>query len=136
MSRHFSFSSSLRLSTRQGKPAAAGRYQLLLGTVVQMSRVLVVDDDPNTVRIVTVRLQSMGHKVIGTVSAQEALEAVATRGNPDVAVLDVSMPEMNGLELLQKLRAQEGLGDLPAIFLSARVLPEQVQAGVSSAPSI
>jgi CheY-like chemotaxis protein len=94
-----------------------------------MARVLVVDDDLNTVRIVTARLQTKGHQVIGCTSAQEALEAIAARGRPDVVVLDVSMPEMSGLELLDVLRAQEGLDNLPAIFLSARVLPEHIEAG-------
>ncbi len=94
-----------------------------------MARVLVVDDDPNTVQIVMFRLQAKGHKVIGATSPKEALEAVATRGHPDVVVLDVSMPEMSGPELLTELRTQEGLGNLPAIFLSARVLPEHIEAG-------
>lgn len=94
-----------------------------------MARILVVDDDLNTVRIVTARLQSKGHQVIGSLSPQEALEAVASRGHPDVVVLDVSMPEMSGLDLLTELRAQEGLSGLPAIFLSARVLPEHIEAG-------
>jgi CheY-like chemotaxis protein len=44
-------------------------------------------------------------------------------------VLDVSMPEMTGLELLQELRQREGLQDLPAVFLSARVLPDDIEAG-------
>ena len=94
-----------------------------------MARVLVVDDDLNTVRIVTARLQAKGHQVIGSLSPQEALETVASRGAPDVVVLDVSMPGMSGLELLSTLRAQDGLADLPAIFLSARVLPEHIEAG-------
>ena len=94
-----------------------------------MARVLVVDDDPDTVRIVTFRLQSKGHRVIGTTSAQEALEAVAARGRPDVVVLDISMPDMTGIDLLTQLRAQDGLEHLPAIFLSARVLPEEIAAG-------
>jgi CheY-like chemotaxis protein len=94
-----------------------------------MARVLVVDDDPDMVRIVAFRLQAKGHRVIGTTSAEEALEAVAARGRPDVVVLDVSMPGMTGLDLLTELRAQDGLDTLPAIFLSARVLPAEIAAG-------
>jgi CheY-like chemotaxis protein len=89
----------------------------------------VVDDDANTVKIVTFRLQAKGHQVIGATSPQEALTTVATRGHPDVVVLDVSMPGMTGLELLTELRAQDGLSALPAVFLSARVLPEHIEAG-------
>lgn len=94
-----------------------------------MARVLVVDDDPDTVRIVTFRLQSNGHRVIGTTSAQTALAAVAQRGRPDVAVLDVVMPEMSGMELLVHLRAMENSDNLPAVFLSARVLDDEIEAG-------
>jgi CheY-like chemotaxis protein len=94
-----------------------------------MARVLVVDDDPDMVQIVTFRLQSNGHRVIGTDSAKVALEAVATRGRPDVVILDVMMPDMTGPELLGQLRKLDGLAALPAIFLSARVLPEDIEAG-------
>ncbi|GAB3245627.1 response regulator [Kineosporia babensis] len=94
-----------------------------------MARVLVVDDDPDTVRIVTFRLQSNGHRVIGTTSAKTALSAVAERGRPDVAILDISMPEMGGMELLVHLRAMEGSDNLPAIFLSARVMRDEVDEG-------
>jgi CheY-like chemotaxis protein len=94
-----------------------------------MARVLVVDDDPDTVRIVTFRLQSNGHRVIGTTSAKTALQAVGERGRPDVAILDVTMPEMSGMELLVHLRAMEGSDNLPAIFLSARVRDDEVEEG-------
>jgi CheY-like chemotaxis protein len=94
-----------------------------------MARLLVVDDDPDTVRIVTFRLQSKGHQVIGANSAKEALETVVSRGRPDVVILDVTMPDMTGLALLAELRALEGLSNLPAIFLSARVLPADIEAG-------
>jgi DNA-binding response OmpR family regulator len=49
-------------------------------------------------------------------------------GPPQVAVLDVAMPFMDGLELLQQLRAVTGMQELPAIFLSARVDRETVEA--------
>jgi CheY-like chemotaxis protein len=96
-----------------------------------MSRVLVVDDDPNLRQLVTIRLQKAGHQVRGADSAAEALAVVADRGAPDVVVLDVTMPGMTGLELLPALRALDGCDDLPAIFLSGRVEPHHVEAGRS-----
>ena len=57
-----------------------------------------------------------------------SLAAVELWGPPQVAVLDVAMPSMDGLELLQQLRATTGMQELPAIFLSARVDRETVEA--------
>jgi CheY-like chemotaxis protein len=94
-----------------------------------MSRVLVVDDDPNLRQLVTIRLQKAGHRVVAADSAAEALAVVQERGAPDVVVLDVTMPGMTGLELLPALRDLDGCADLPGIFLSGRVQHEDVEAG-------
>ena len=94
-----------------------------------MARVLVVDDDADIRALVARRVRSEGHAVIDVGSAAEALTAVEERGAPDVAVLDISMAGMDGLELLEALRAQDGLSDLPAIFLSARVQESDVERG-------
>lgn len=94
-----------------------------------MARVLVVDDDPDVLQLVAFRVRKAGHKVIAVSGGQEALAAVVERGAPEVAVLDVNMPDIDGLTLLGKLRAVEGLADVPAIFLSARVQPEDIEAG-------
>ena len=94
-----------------------------------MSRVLVVDDDPNLRQLVTVRLQKAGHRVLAADSAAEALAVVADRGAPDVVVLDVTMPGMSGLELLPVMRGVDGCAALPAIFLSGRVDHADVEAG-------
>lgn len=94
-----------------------------------MARVLVVDDDPDLLTLVGLQLRQHGHRVVTAASGKEALDVVGEMGAPDVAVLDVAMPEMNGLELLQHLRAREEMSQLPAIFLSARVSPDDIRAG-------
>ncbi len=94
-----------------------------------MARVLVVDDDPDILNLVSFRLRQGGHKVISAGSGEQALAIVEEHGTPEVAVLDVSMPPPDGFELLRLLRARDGAADLPAIFLSARVLPEDIEAG-------
>ena len=93
-----------------------------------MSKLLVVDDDPDILALVQLRLQRAGHRVLGAASGAEALAIVAERGAPDLAVLDVSMPGMSGLELLSTLRQRQG-AEVPAVFLSARVQPEDIERG-------
>jgi CheY-like chemotaxis protein len=94
-----------------------------------LARVLVVDDDPDILNLVSFRLRRKGHKVISAGSSARALEIMDEHGTPDVAVLDVTMPAPDGFELLALLRARDGAADLPAIFLSARVLPADIEAG-------
>ena len=94
-----------------------------------MARILVVDDDLDILRIVQLRLERAGHVVVGISSPQKALEVVLEGELPDVVILDVAMPEISGFEVLQALRLGFGLKDLPVVFLSARVSPEEIQAG-------
>ncbi len=94
-----------------------------------MARVLVVDDDPDLRMLVQFQLQQHGHLVLIAAGGEEAIELIKQRGAPDVAVLDVAMPGMSGIELLSALRALEGMSKLPAIFLSARIAPEDIRAG-------
>lgn len=93
-----------------------------------MARVLVVDDDADVLHLVWTQMRAQGHLVLGASSGPEALEAVQLWGPPQVAVLDVAMPAMDGLELLRQLRAATGIAELPAIFLSARVDRQTVEA--------
>lgn len=94
-----------------------------------MAKVLVVDDDEDVRNLVRHRTRKAGHRVMVAASGGEALDIVAAHGPPDLAILDVAMPGMSGLELLDTLHAQPGLEALPAIFLSARVQHEDIAKG-------
>jgi CheY-like chemotaxis protein len=94
-----------------------------------VARVLVVEDDPDIRQLVELRLRGLGHRVVAAASGPEALTVIAERGAPEVVVLDVAMPGMTGLELLRTLRDAPEHAHLPAIFLSARVRPEDIAAG-------
>lgn len=94
-----------------------------------MSRVLCVDDNPDILHLVELRLTGKGHTVLSAASGPEALAMLDGKADPDLAVLDVSMPGMDGFALLSALRARDGLAELPAIFLSARVQPQDIEAG-------
>lgn len=83
----------------------------------KLAKVLVVDDEPNIVELLTVSLKFQNFEVYSANSGNEALR-VAREVNPDAFILDVMMPGMDGFELLGKLR-QEGL-DGPVLYLTAK----------------
>jgi CheY-like chemotaxis protein len=93
-----------------------------------MAQLLVVEDNADILHLIWTQMRARGHQVLGASSGPEALAAVELWGPPQLAVLDVAMPAMDGLELLRQLRAATGMSELPAIFLSARVDPATVQA--------
>lgn len=94
-----------------------------------MAKILVVEDNADLLALVVRRLQRAGHRVQDTALPTEALTLVQTKGAPDVVVLDVSMPVLNGLELLVAIREVTNTPDLPAVFLSGRIEPGDVEAG-------
>jgi len=79
---------------------------------------LVVDDNEVNRDLLTRRLVSAGFSVAGAASGPEALAALA-EGRFDLVLLDVMMPEMDGLEVLRRIRARFGVGELPVVMASA-----------------
>lgn len=94
-----------------------------------MAKILIVDDDEDILGLVQMQLRKAGHQVMTAGSGPSALKLIAERGGPDLAVLDVGLPGMDGLDLLDAIRGHDGLATLPAVFLSARVLPEDLAKG-------
>src|SRR5215207_6121909 len=80
--------------------------------------VLVVDDTPDNLRLLTGVLEQMGHEVRPVRSGSQALSA-ARHARPDLVLLDVNMPEMDGYEVCGRLKAAPQLKDIPVIFLTA-----------------
>jgi CheY-like chemotaxis protein len=96
-----------------------------------MGRILVVDDDPAMCALIELHLQRGGHSVQVANSAPDAISMATGQDVPEVVVLDVAMPDMSGFELLTALRSVERLSTVPAIFLSGRVTPPDLEAGRS-----
>ncbi len=85
-----------------------------------MATVLVVEDDRDYRDLLQILLERMGHQVLGALSAVEALQIMAERGIPDIAVLDVVMPNISGLELLEHMRRERAYTQMSAVIISAR----------------
>ena len=83
-------------------------------------RVLVVEDDPYTLEMLRVILRNRGAEVITALSAADALKALE-RSRPDALISDIAMPDLDGYELIEKVRQRgpEGGGDIPAAALTA-----------------
>jgi len=90
--------------------------------------VRVADDDEDILVLVRTVLERAGYEVIAARDGVEALAAAQQR-RPDLAVLDVSMPELDGLEVLRRLRADASTSDVPVLLLSARVQEDDVARG-------
>ena len=82
-------------------------------------RVLLVDDDPVIVRLLEVNFRLDGFDVVTASGGEEALEK-ASADPPDIVVLDVMMPGLDGWEVCSRLRRKPNLAETPIVFLSAR----------------
>ena len=97
-------------------------------------KILVVDDERHIVRLVEVNLTRAGYDIVVAYDGIEALEVVK-KENPDMIVLDVMMPRMDGFEVLKKLQADESTQNIPVIMLTAKAQDADIFKGWSSGVS-
>ena len=86
-------------------------------------KILVVDDQPINVQLLKRKLEREGMTVFTANSGQEAL-ALVTAEKPDLILLDVMMPDMDGIEVCQHLQADDETRTIPVIFITARTSKE------------
>ena len=96
-----------------------------------MSKVLIVDDAPDLVTIAACVLRADGHEVLAAGNGREALElSVAER--PDVVLLDVMMPGMDGIEVCRRLKADPQLRSIPVILVTAKTADDDIVRGLDA----
>lgn len=93
-----------------------------------MARLLVVDDERDVADMIAKALRQEGHQVTVTYTGGHALEA-AQRERPDLVLLDIIMPQIDGFEICRRLRTDPSLSDVPIIFLTARGRIEDLLQG-------
>jgi two-component system KDP operon response regulator KdpE len=93
-----------------------------------MSRILVVDDDATLLRTLVLNLRTRQYDVDAVLTGQEAL-CVAARTSPDLAIVDLGLPDMDGLEVIAHLRHRSAL---PILVLSARTEPSDKVAALDA----
>jgi CheY-like chemotaxis protein len=90
--------------------------------------ILIADDDEDILELVRLRLSRSGYETVVARNGAEAVTAAAEQ-TPDLALLDVSMPAMNGYEVTAALKADPATKDIPIILLTARAQPADVSRG-------
>ena len=86
---------------------------------MKKEKILLVDDEPDILEIVSYNLEKEGYKIFTSVSGREAIE-IARKEKPDLIILDVMMPEMDGMETCIEIRSIPALKNTLIAFLSAR----------------
>ncbi len=81
-------------------------------------QILIVDDEPAWVKVLSVLLRKQGYKVLEATNAREALLTL-TGSKPDLILSDVRMPDMNGFDFLDQVRRSTNNAKTPVVFLSA-----------------
>ena len=98
-----------------------------------MKRILVVDDERPLVELLSHRLKSWGYEVLAATNGEEGLR-VAEAERPDLVLLDIRMPGMNGREMCARLRSRRELSQIPVIFLTALGMPDQIEEAFLAEP--
>jgi CheY-like chemotaxis protein len=96
-----------------------------------MARIIVADDDREVRELIIFALRFAGHKVIGAQNGKEVIQ-LAHQLKPDLILMDVRMPIMNGYEACKTIKAENETKSIPVIFLSARGQEAEIQAGLSA----
>ncbi|MQA98679.1 MAG: response regulator [Actinobacteria bacterium] len=91
-------------------------------------RILICDDDPVILRLLQVNLELEGFDVLLGHNGEEAVE-IAQAEHPDLIILDIMMPRMDGYQACEKLKSLDDTWDIPIVFLSAKAQQSDIERG-------
>ena len=84
-----------------------------------MNRILIVDDEPDLVRLLDYNLRQAGYETVTASSGEAALSAARAK-RPDLVILDLMLPDLSGTEVCRQLKREPGLKDVPILMLTAK----------------
>src|SRR5688572_16721951 len=96
----------------------------------EKKRVLVVDDEKDIAELITYNLRRQGFDVVNAFDGNEALE-LATRESPDLILLDLMLPGLDGIEVARRLKADSRTAPIPVIMLTAKAEETDVVVGLT-----
>ncbi len=82
-------------------------------------RILCIEDEPEMIDLIRLILERKGFEVLGAVGGQEGLEAIR-REKPDLILLDLMMPDVDGWEVYRQMKADDELKDIPVVVVTAK----------------
>jgi len=96
-----------------------------------MLRILVIEDSPVNMALTVAILESAGHSILQADHAAEGIE-IARREQPDLILMDIQLPDIDGIAALGRIRADASLDRMPVLAISASVMPDEQQKIVAS----
>jgi DNA-binding response OmpR family regulator len=93
-------------------------------------KIVLAEDEPQIARLIEFKLKKEGYSVTWKENGEEALKAIKTE-EPDLVILDVMMPVMDGYEVLRRLKEDENLKSIPVVMLTARAQEKDVVKGIN-----
>jgi DNA-binding response OmpR family regulator len=100
-----------------------------------MARILIAEDDPDIREMVETKLSELGYETVAVADGEAAMRACVERSF-DLAVLDIMMPGMSGLETLRLLRANEWFAGMPIVVMTALTNEYDVKRGYETGASV
>ena len=95
------------------------------------ARILVVEDNPMNMKVVLMTLKRYGYTLIEAIDGEQALE-MATREKPDLILMDIQLPKIDGMEVTRRLRQMPDFKQTPIIALSAYAMKGDVERGMEA----
>ena len=96
-----------------------------------MTKILIAEDERDIRELITYTLQFAGYEVVSAGDGEEAVQLTLLE-KPDLVLLDVRMPRMNGYEACKAIKADEKTKGIPVVFLSAKGQDAEIQAGMQA----
>ena len=94
--------------------------------------ILVVDDEPGILKVLTISLEDAGYRVVAAADGQEALWHFREIAYPPIVLTDIKMPGMDGLALLKAIKADDSLKHLPVLMVTAEARKEDIVLAAQS----
>jgi CheY-like chemotaxis protein len=123
LGKYFTDNSAPKAATRASEPSASG-----ISPAERLGRVLVVDDEPSNVELIVRRLGGNGYETLTASNGHDAI-AIATKEQPDLILMDIMMPGLDGWQATRLLKGDPKTANIPVVFVTARDRPEDVAQG-------